>query len=122
MKSDPSIKLSVKSKNDENDPFNKLQNPKTYLEPSRTTAMELFCKIVNGYFLQRAPSYMFDWVLKKTSGTIILSSHRSKVLLVRYRRKEHFSCSKRTLNKNSLDRTTFEKYQQNGVRRTFFFF
>ena len=37
----------------------------TYLEPSRTTAIELFAKIVNGfkavsYFLKKAS---FDWVI-----------------------------------------------------------
>ena len=41
---------------------------KAYLEPSRTSKMELFCKnsqqlkAVN-YSCKKTPSYMFDWVL-----------------------------------------------------------
>ena len=38
---------------------------KVYAEPSRTSKMKLFAKIVNVLqpFLQKAPSRMFDWVL-----------------------------------------------------------
>ena len=40
-----------------------------YSEPSRTSNMELFAKIINSWkpwtISQKAPSYMFDWVLNK---------------------------------------------------------
>ena len=38
---------------------------KVHAEPSRTSKMKLFAKIVNVLqpFLQKAPSKMFDWVL-----------------------------------------------------------
>ena len=38
--------------------------PGVHVEPSQTSKMELFAKIINGLiFSQKSPSYMFDWVL-----------------------------------------------------------
>ena len=51
----------------------------THSEPSQISKMELFAKIVNGlkqkpkiYFLQKAPSQMFEWVLNRPQQLSLL--------------------------------------------------
>ena len=78
------FKLSIKSKNNENDPFNKLQKAEPYFEPSWTSWWSFLAKVVKAvkYFRKKSSIVVVWFGSKYASGIIILSSYWNKVLVM----------------------------------------